>query len=157
MDLTHLKSPVNVTVLHKLLVESKYDKEETKFLVDGFTNGFRIGYEGPRNIKLTSQNLKLDGKVGNKTDLWNKMMKEVKEGRYAGPFKDPPFKHFIQSPVGLVPKDGGKSSRLIFHLSYPRKPKGETQSSVNANTPKEYTTVSYPTFESAVQLCIEIW
>ena len=47
-------------------------------------------------------------------------MKEIAEKRMAGPFEDIPFEHFIQSPIGLVPKDGGKKTRLIFHLSYPR-------------------------------------
>ena len=37
-------------------------------------------------------------------------MKEVKEGRYAGPFKDNPYKYYIQSPIGLVPKDNGKNT-----------------------------------------------
>ena len=78
-------------------------------------------------------------------------MKEVKENRYAGPFEGVPFKNYIQSPIGLVPKDGGKQTRLIFHLSYP-KGKG---SSVNASTPVELCSVQYPDFNEAVQLCIK--
>ena len=77
-------------------------------------------------------------------------MKEVKEQRYAGPFQKIPFDHYIQSPIGLVPKDGGKDTRLIFHLSYPRG-KG---TSVNANTPEHICTVKYPDFIDAIQLCI---
>ena len=47
-------------------------------------------------------------------------MKEVKLGRYAGPFPTIPYEEdFIQSPIGLVPKDQGCDTRLIFHLSYP--------------------------------------
>ena len=64
-------------------------------------------------------------------------MKEVKEERYAGPFEKIPFEHYIQSPIGLVPKDWGKDTRLIFHLSYPR----DGKSSVNANTPSELCSV----------------
>ena len=67
---------------------------------------------------LNARNLKLN--VGSKTELWNKVMKEVKEKRYAGPYHKIPFEYYIQSPIGLVPKDHGKSTRLIFHLSYPR-------------------------------------
>ena len=60
--------------------------------------------------------------------------KEVKLGRYAGPYNSIPFDNYIQLPIGLVPKDRGASTRLIFHLSYPRDlRKGY---SVNANTPK---------------------
>ena len=89
--------------------------------------------------------------MGNPTEPWNKVMKEVKEGRYAGPFEEIPFEYYIQSPIGLVPKDGGKSTRLIFHLSYPR----ESGSSVNENTPQSQCTVKYPDFNEAIQLCIK--
>ena len=89
--------------------------------------------------------------IGNRVILWNKVMKEVKAKRYAGPYKQIPFDNYIQSPIGLVPKDGGKDTRLIFHLSYPRG-KG---TSVNANTPKELCNVKYPDFNEAIQLCIK--
>ena len=94
--------------------------------------------------------------VGTKTELWNKVMKEVKEKRYAGPFDKIPFENYIQSPIGLVPKDNGRATRLIFHLSYPRSRNGTIVSeSVNANTPKHLTTVHYPDFDCAVKLCLK--
>ena len=77
-------------------------------------------------------------------------MKEVQLGRYAGPFVEPPFEYYVQSPIGLVPKDKGLKTRLIFHLSYPK-----TGESVNSGIPKEYCTVKYPDFEEAVKLCIQ--
>ena len=49
MDLTSIITPVNPTVLKELLVNSQYDEKEIDFLVDGFSNGFDIGYEGPNN------------------------------------------------------------------------------------------------------------
>ena len=119
-------------------------------LINGFTHGFDIGYSGPEDVKITSPNLKFR-EVGNSVILWNKVMKEVKEQRYAGPFKEIPFDNYIQSPIGLVPKDGGKDTRLIFHLSYPR----GTKTSVNANTPPELCSVVYPDFNDAIQLCIK--
>ena len=119
--------------------------------MQGFKEGFDLGYRGPEVIKQKANNLKFT--IGNKTELWNKVMKEVKEKRYAGPFKEIPFDNYIQSPIGLVPKDGGKKTRLIFHLSHPRDPvKGI---SVNAATPKELTTVKYKDFDKAVELCIK--
>ena len=98
---------------------------------------------------MTSKNLKFRG-VGDHIILWNKVIKEVKLKRYAGPFKEPPFKFFIQSPIGLVPKDNGNDTRLIFHLSHPR----GTGTSVNANTPEELCTVKYPDFSEAIRLCM---
>ena len=80
-------------------------------------------------------------------------MKEVKENRYAGPFSEIPFKDYIQSPIGLVPKDNGKKTRLIFHLSHPRN--NNKGVSVNGSTPKELSTVKYMEFEDAVKLCIK--
>ena len=148
-DLQSIKTPVNISKFKELLEMSQYDPIETKFLIDGFTNGFSIGYCGIENVKITSPNLKFR-EVGNATILWKKVMKEVKEERYAGPFEQIPFEYFIQSPIGLVPKDGDKDTRLIFHLSYPRNGK----SSVNANTHVELCSVKYPDFNEAIQLCI---
>ena len=107
-----------------------------------------LGYEGPEQVKMKAANLKF--RIGNKTDMWNKVMKEVGEKRMAGPFEDIPFEHFIQSPIGLVTKDGGKKTRLIFHLSYPR-----GGNSVNAGIPEHKCKVRYPDFDEAVKLCIE--
>ena len=52
-------------------------------------------------------------------------------------------------PFGLVPKDNGTSTRLIFHLSYPRV--GVT--SVNQNTPRD--TVQYLDIVKAIKLCLK--
>ena len=141
---------VNVDKLEKLLVESGYDQQKTFELVKGFREGFGAGYRGPEQVQLELPNLKFC-KVSNNVILWNKVMKEVKLRRYAGSYKKIPFDNYIQSPIGLVPKDNGKECRLIFHLSYPRL----TGKSSNANTPSEDTSVKYPDFDTAVQLCIK--
>ena len=150
-DLDTLITPVDPDKFEELLNASSYDPKEIKFLIEGFRNGFDIGYAGPQDVRLESNNLRLT--VGNETELWNKVMAEVKEGRFAGPFRSPPFKNYIQSPIGLVPKDGGRKTRLIFHLSHPRKPKnGEL--SVNAGTPPDLCSVKYKDFDWAIQLCL---
>ena len=150
-NLHDIVTPVDADELEILLCETKYDKQKSKYLIDGFRKGFEIGYRGKRDVKLEAPNLKLT--VGSKIELWNKVMKEVKENRYAGPFKKIPFNNYIQSPIGLVPKDGGKATRLIFHLSYPRNSK--TPKSVNANTPEHMATVKYPDFSDAIKLCMQ--
>ena len=120
--------------------------------MDGFTNGFSIEYHGDEQVKLMADNLKFT--IGDEVDLWNKVMKEVKLKHYAGPFKEIPYENnYIQSPIGLVPKDNGKDMRLIFHLSHPRK--SAESKSVNANTPKDKARVRYPDFSDAVRRCIE--
>ena len=124
---------------------------KTDYLVEGFTDGFTLGYQGSENVRITSPNLKFT--IGSELELWNKVMKEVKALRYAGPFEKIPYDdNFIQSPIGLVPKDNGKNTRLIFHLSYPR---DGSNTSVNANTLKELCSVKYPDFSKAVVLCLQ--
>ena len=139
LDLENIVTPVNVPRLRKLLEETKYDQSKTQFLLEGFEKGFALEFEGELKSKVTAPNLKF--RIGDEKILWNKVMKEVKEKRYAGPFLTPPFEKFVQSPIGLVPKDGGRDVRLIFHLSYPR-----TGDSVNSQIPKDKCTVKYCEF-----------
>ena len=145
---TDVVTPVNANRLEALLRETAYDSEKTQWVLDGFRNGFDLGYRRPSNLQRRAPNLKL--RVGSELELWNKVMKEVKLDRFAGPYKEIPFKNFIQSPIGLVPKDGSKSTRLIFHLSYPC-----DGLSVNSETPDEYCLVKYPNFSEAIGRCLE--
>ena len=105
-DLTNIVSPVDHQALEALLKETDYDVAETEFLVSSFRDGFDLGYRGDHNVNIKAPNLKFT--IGNEMELWNKVMKEVECKRYAGPFENIPFDHYIQSPIGLVPKDGGK-------------------------------------------------
>ena len=149
-----IKMPIKVDVYEQLLIKSRCDKDKTRFLVNGFRKGFGIGYERPQCRQDTSRNLPLKN-LGTKIDLWNKVMKEVKVGRVAGPYKmeDLPFKNFIQSPIGLVPKAGGQT-RLIFHLSY-HFDKSQNLS-LNACMPKEKTKVKYNDIDLVVQNCLDL-
>ena len=130
LDLKNIVTPVKVKEFEELLKQANYNEDKTEFLIQGFTRGFSLEYMGPKRVAKKSANLKLS--VGSPTELWNKIMTEVKAKRYAGPFRKIPYKYYIQSPVGLVPKDKGKKTRLIFHLSYPK-----TGDSVNSGIPDE--------------------
>ena len=72
-DLENIYSPVRVEILVKLLRELKYDSQEIAYLEKGFTEGFDIGYRGPQNRTSRANNLPF--KVGNPTELWNKLIK----------------------------------------------------------------------------------
>ena len=141
-------TPVDVDTLERLLKDSYYSEAETSFLVNGFRYGFELGYTGPKMVKQSAHNLKI--RVGNETILWNKVMKEVKLKRFAGPYNTIPFEYYIQSPIGLVPK-GEDDTRLIFHLSYP-----QNGNSVNAGIPKDKYSVVYKDFSQAIQACLEL-
>ena len=80
-------------------------------------------------------------------------MKEVKLGHYAGPFCDIPYDNYMESPIGLVPKDNGRQTRLIFHLSY-NFPSGDK--SLNFYTPTEMYSVSYRDLDQTVHNCLRL-
>ena len=147
-NLDDIHTPVNAEVLKNLLEEAGYSNEKISYLYKGFKHGFSLKYRGQRKVQRFAPNLKI--RVGSKEELWEKVMKEVKEKRFAGPYEGkPPYRYFIQSPIGLVPKDKGHKTRLIFHLSYPRQ--GKT--SVNSGIRKDDCTVVYPDFAEAIQMC----
>lgn len=145
-NLFDIVTPVNVKEFRDLLIKTNYDQSETDFLISSFSNGFPIGYKGPTNRQTLANNLKL--RVGSEQEIWHKLMKEVKLKRVAGPFTGIPYDNFIQSPIGLVPKQQNGETRLIFHLSYPH------GNSLNSNTPKEDCSVQYSDFQEAVKLAM---
>ena len=141
-------TPVNWKIWNDLLLQSNDSQSKMTKLFEGFQNGFYLCYEGPQKRCSMARNLPFT--IGNKAVLWNKLMKEVKLGRVAGQFKVVPFEHFIQSPIGLVPKDNGTQTRLIFHLSYDFK----DGRSVNFHTPKEKCSIRYIDLDTAVRSCL---
>ena len=135
-----------------LLYETDYPREETEFLVQGFSQGFSIGYAGPENRRDLSTNIPFS--VGDRREMWNKLMTEVEASRITGPLDDIPFDTFIQSPIGLVPKANGKT-RLIFHLSY-NFAGNEDSRSLNYHMPAEICMVHYNDLDSAVMSCLRV-
>ncbi|CAJ0941279.1 unnamed protein product [Ranitomeya imitator] len=78
--------------------------------------------------------------------LHDKLDKEIRAGRFQGPFDAPPFFNLRVSPLGIVPKKEPGKYRLIHHLSYP---KGRL---VNDGIPDDDTAVSYIPFDRAVEM-----
>ena len=124
------------------------------FLVQGFRQGFNLGYRGPVNRRNTASNIPFKPGIGDKHDMWSKIMKEVQAKRYAVPYRKIPFDSYIQSPIGLVPKAGGKT-RLIFHLSYNFSMNPEDQS-VNSFIPREDCSVRYNDLDAVVHACLKM-
>ena len=153
-DLVNIESPIKVDVLEELLNKFGYDAAKTQYLVNGFRNGFDIGYRGPLDRKDTVNNIPIRDGVGSKIEMWNKVIKEVHLKRYAGPLDIIPFETYMQSPIGLVPK-AGDQTRLIFHLSYDFG-KEEKQCSLNYFTPKELCSVRYSDLDHTIANCLKI-
>ena len=148
-EIDNIVTPINAEIFELLLRKARYDEEKITKLIEGFTAGFDIGYEGLMNRKDFSDNIPFT--ISDSYDMWNKIMKEVGAGRYAGPFSQDeiPYDHFVQSPIGLVLKSGGKT-RLIFHLSYDF----GTVGSSNHHTDKTKCTVHYKDLDYAIDRCV---
>ena len=149
LDLDSIVTLLNVSLFGRLLRESNYPIKDADFLIKGFSEGFDIGYAGPMDRQSTAKNIPFT--VGDKYDMWNKIMREVQAKRVAGPFEEIPYQNFIQSPIGLVPKSGN-CTRLIFHLSYQFK-SGKVTESINACTPRDICSVRYNDLDSAMSAC----
>ena len=118
-------------------------------LVQGFRDGFFIGFEGHRTPRF-SHNLK---SADEHPDLVTKnLLKEVTLGRSAGPFLSPPFQNFQIYPIGVVPKKHSSDWRTIFHLSHPK----SSSTSVNANISKENYSSEYVKIDDAIKLIIQL-
>ena len=113
-----------------------------------------MGYRGPQNRRNLSSNIPI--RVGSKLEMWNKVMAEVRVGRYAGPYllHELPFNSWVQSPIGLVPKLGNLT-RLIFHLSFDFGDAIE-QKLINFHTPDRLCSIKYKDLDYAVKMCLNL-
>ena len=158
METDDIVTPIKIDVLEKFLKTEGYDPEKTSYLIWGFTLGFDIGYRGPLERQNYADNFPIKKGVGSETVMWNKLMEEIALQRIAGPFPCIPFKSFIQSPIGLVPKAGNKV-RLILHLSFDFS-RGDSAlfnaQSFNHYTDPELRTVKYRDLDYAIQTCMRL-
>ncbi|XP_045196576.2 uncharacterized protein LOC123551595 isoform X1 [Mercenaria mercenaria] len=146
LDLHSLaNTPINLAVL-KVYLSLYPNKQLADELLEGFTNGFRLQYQGPR-VPTSCQNLISVRK--NPALAYEKVRKEVQLGRIAGPFKEKPFPNLRQSTIGLVPKKDG-SSRLIHHLSYPQ------GSSLNDFIDPASSSVHYTSIDRVVEAVVTL-
>ena len=114
---------------------------DREFLVQGFTEGFRIPFCG-KYPPQTHTNLPSAFK--HPQVISDKLYKETGYSRIAGPFSAPPFHPFVTSPLGVVPKKTPGEFRMIHHESYP------AGSSVNDGISHEDATVKYATVQHVI-------
>ena len=125
-----------------------YEQTKAKFLYLGLTYGFSLHYKGP----LVSRFSENHSSSKNRPEVVRtKLEKEIVKGKIAGPYDKPPFKPFVVSPIGLVPKRDTGKFRLIHDLSFPKL----ESVSVNANIPREFCTVQYEDFDFVVTIVIQ--
>ena len=144
---TALLTPVNVAVLSRVLLG--YDSCIAYRLIKGFSEGFKINYQGPR-ITSTAPNL---GSAHENPDVVDeKLPKERELGRIAGPFVSPPppppppLASLRISPLGVISKKTPGEFRIIHQLSYPE------GASINDSIPPQFATVKYASVGDAISL-----
>lgn len=126
-----------------------YSQVQRDYLLDGFTNGFRLRFSGTREAQ-DSHNLK--SAIDHPNVVQTKLDAELAARRIAGPLSVSEHPTLKISPLGVVPKRQEGQFRLIHHLSYPR----ASGLSVNDGIPKECTAVSYAGIQDAVSVIKEL-
>ena len=134
---TTISTPVNVNLLRH--EPRNHPHQSSVYLLEGFTNGFDMGYTG-ECMPVCTNNLLFA--LHNPDPVYEAISKELSRGHIAGPFASPPFPNLHCSPLGCVPKKDG-SYRLIIHLSSP------PGTSVNENIPKGLFSVIFAKFDDA--------
>ena len=133
-------TPIRVNrLLHWL---DGYDEKESKYLIDGFSNGFNIGFEGDFH---GFEGTNLQSAIENPHIIDKKIQKEIESGRVLGPFNEKPILNLQCSPLGLVPKKEQGEFRMIHHLSHPEK------LSINDHIPTDESFVQYASVMDAIQ------
>ncbi|XP_069584511.1 uncharacterized protein [Ranitomeya imitator] len=137
-----LATPVSVKRMGPWL-DKYHNKSAAAQLRDGFSFAFFIPFIWSPEPQ-SAPNLQSAKELPNV--LAEKLGKEIRLGRFRGPFNSPPFPNLRVSPLGIVPKKEAGKYRLIHHLSYPK------GMSVNDGIPSDETAVTYISFDKAVDL-----
>ena len=133
-------SPIKVNILKTLLK----DYHNRDYIIEGFTNGFSLGYLGD---KCPTMGTNKSSVKDNMQIVQSKIEKEIILNRISGPYLSVPYENFKVSPLALRPKKGSNNYRLLHNLSYPY-----DSTSVNLNIPREHSAVKYESLSSAINL-----
>lgn len=127
-----------------MLKELLIGYHDADFIINGFTDGFKIGYQG---IPVSTCPKNNDSITLLRKEAEQKINTELSAGRIRGPFTSPPIKNFISSPLSIIEKKERNKFRLIHNLSYPY-----DGTSVNANIPRSASTVNFSSVGDAINM-----
>ena len=134
-------TPVNINNFVHALTNHP-DKTLVKYLTNGLTHGFDIGYSLPHTATRPHNLLSA---TQHPNEITVAICKELARGHTSGPFPVPPWPDLHCSPLGSrLKKDG--SRRLIMDLSQP------DGASINEGINKEDFSVQYTHFDAATDL-----
>lgn len=116
----HRLAPVVLDIgeWERLLTLANHPKKD--FIMDALHNGVDIGNTRSPTTPRFARNLTSAVGPENEEKILDEIVKEVRLGRWAGPFTQLPFANLQCSPIGAVPKKNSTKLRFILHLSYPR-------------------------------------
>ena len=120
------------------------DQDLANFILNGFTQGFDIGFRGEFSNNNTRPRNNLSARRCH-SQIRDAVRKELERGHTVGPFIHPPFPQTHCSPIGAAPKPDG-TARLILDLSQPR---GDA---VNEHISQEEFSCKFSSFDDAVVL-----
>ena len=97
-------------------LRSHPDERFVDKIISGTTYGVNIKYKGPQ-VSHMSDNWKSAYIL--RDVVINSLHRDVKLGRKAGPFRQPPFENFVVSPMGAFKRKRSDKYRVIHDLSWP--------------------------------------
>jgi hypothetical protein len=89
---------------------------DKNFILNGIRHGVNIGYKGPKHYRV-SVNWPSVKKY--KHAVLESLHTDLSHGRMLGPFTQPPYEHFVGSPMGVFQKKRSQKFRVINDLSWP--------------------------------------
>ena len=141
-------SPIHVECL-TFHLRAHPDREFVSYILQGLTQGFRIGYSYHGARPRPSQG-NLPSSLANPAAITAHLETEGNKGRVVGPVQGDSSSIQV-SPLGLVPKGHRTDQwRVIVHLSAPR------NFSVNDGISKECCSLSYASLDDAVSLICQL-
>lgn len=94
------------------------DRQLVNYVLDGISNGFRVGFSPSHKLKSAKNNKPSALQHAAVVDEY--LANAVSLGRVAGPFTSPPLPNLHISSFGVIPKRGQPGKwRLIVDLSSP--------------------------------------
>ena len=138
---------INTPLVHsnwQALLAAHLDKSLVEFFIAGITNGFRIGYNHPKEpLRPAKKNMYCATQHSDVVDKY--LSEEISQRRVAGPFLPLLIPRAHISRFGIIPKHHQPNKwRLIVDLSHP------SGHSINDGIPKELSSLTYIAIDTSI-------
>ena len=134
-------TPIDIFRWDKL-ADSLPNKEAVEYVSRGLKEGFALQFS-PIPLRSASKNMPSSYRNPEVIDAY--LAEEVRLGRVAGPFSEPPISNLHINRFGVVPKKDSDKFRLILDLSFPE------GASPNAGVSDEDASVKYEDLDMVIE------